>query len=325
MLDDTALLLERHFDTAFAAPEGVRQLRELILTLAMQGKLVPQDPTDPPASELLKEIEAEKRRLVKEGKIKKAKQLPEIQPEEVPYEIPIGWEWVRLADLFPDFQNGLSKRSSKEGIETIVIRLADIKNRDISLDETRSIELLEEEVEKYKLLQNDILITRVNGSVDLVGSFILIGDENNLTYCDHFIRMRFSNNKVDCDFLRKISFSKLLRKQIASKFITTAGQKTVNQGHISSLLLPLPPIPEQHRIVAKIDELMARCDELEKLRVQRDQQRITVHRAAIARLLDTTTQPATADFSEAWQFITHHFGDLYTVKANVAELRKAIL
>jgi type I restriction enzyme S subunit len=77
--------------------------------------------------------------------------------------------------------------------------------------------------------------------------------------------------------------------------------------------------------VAKIDELMARCDELEKLRVQRDQQRITVHRAAIARLLDTTTQPATADFSEAWQFITHHFGDLYTVKANVAELRKAIL
>lgn len=86
MPDDTALLLERHFETAFAAPEGVKKLRELILTLAMQGKLVPQDPTDPPASELLQEIEAEKQRLVKEGKIKKPKPLPEIEPEEVPYQ-----------------------------------------------------------------------------------------------------------------------------------------------------------------------------------------------------------------------------------------------
>jgi type I restriction enzyme, S subunit len=62
-------LLDRHFDTAFAAPDGIKKLRELILTLAMQGKLVPQDPKDPPASELLKEIESEKRRLVKEGKL----------------------------------------------------------------------------------------------------------------------------------------------------------------------------------------------------------------------------------------------------------------
>jgi type I restriction enzyme S subunit len=66
-------LLEQHFDTAFAAPDGIKKLRELILTLAMQGKLVPQDPNDPPASQLLKEIAAEKKRLVKEGKIKAPK------------------------------------------------------------------------------------------------------------------------------------------------------------------------------------------------------------------------------------------------------------
>ena len=87
-------LLEKHFDMAFAAPDGIKKLRELILTLAMQGKLVPQDPNDQPASELLKEIEAEKQRLMKEGKIKKPKQLPEIKPEEVPYQLPEGWEWV---------------------------------------------------------------------------------------------------------------------------------------------------------------------------------------------------------------------------------------
>lgn len=94
-----ARLLERYFDAAFAAPDGIKKLRELILTLAMQGRLVPQDPNDLPASELLKEIEVEKQRLVKEGKIKAAKPLPAIKPDEVPYKLPQGWEWVRLGDI----------------------------------------------------------------------------------------------------------------------------------------------------------------------------------------------------------------------------------
>jgi len=95
----TAELLEKYFDTAFAAPEGIKKLRELILTLAMQGKLVPQDPNEQPASELLQEIEAEKQRLVKEGKIKKPKSLPPMREEEKPYALPKGWEWVRLGNI----------------------------------------------------------------------------------------------------------------------------------------------------------------------------------------------------------------------------------
>ncbi len=93
-----AALLERYFDAAFAAPDGIKKLRELILTLAMQGKLVPQDPNDPPASELLKAIEAEKQRLVEEGKIKASKPLPAIKPEEVPYELPQGWAVLTIDD-----------------------------------------------------------------------------------------------------------------------------------------------------------------------------------------------------------------------------------
>ncbi|MFZ4729703.1 MAG: restriction endonuclease subunit S, partial [Pseudanabaena sp.] len=80
MNNETILLLEKYFDVAFAAPDGVKKLRELILSLAMQGKLVPQDPSDQSARELLKEIEAEKSRLVKDGKIKASKPLPEIKP-----------------------------------------------------------------------------------------------------------------------------------------------------------------------------------------------------------------------------------------------------
>ena len=86
--------------------------------------------------------------------------------------------------------------------------------------------------------------------------------------------------------------------------------------------IPLPPLAEQHRIVAKIDRLMTRCDELEKLRAERNQKRITIHTAALNRLL---TAKESNDFSTAWRFITQHFGELYSVKENVAELRKAIL
>ena len=90
MNSNTVKLLQKHFDTALETPDGVKKLRELILTLAMQGKLVPQNPKDQPASALLKEIEAEKKRLVKAGKIKKQEPLPPIKPEEVPYKLPTG-------------------------------------------------------------------------------------------------------------------------------------------------------------------------------------------------------------------------------------------
>lgn len=86
MNSKTMELLDRHFDTAFAAPDGIKKLRELILTLIMRGKLIPQDPNNPPASELLKEIEAEKARLVQAGKIKKPKPLPPIKSEEIHYQ-----------------------------------------------------------------------------------------------------------------------------------------------------------------------------------------------------------------------------------------------
>src|SRR5574344_1466835 len=107
---------------------GIKKLRELILELAVRGKLVPQDPNDEPASVLLERIDEEKARLVKEGKIKKSKPLPPISEEEKPFALPDGWEWVRLGYLMPQFQNGVSSRGDHNGVATIVLRLADIKD-----------------------------------------------------------------------------------------------------------------------------------------------------------------------------------------------------
>ncbi len=105
MNKQTARLLEQHFDTAFAAPDGIEKLREVILTLAMQGKLVAQDPNDPPASELLKEIEKEKCRISREGARtrRKEEKLPPIKPDEIPYELPKEWKLLRIGDVCHDW------------------------------------------------------------------------------------------------------------------------------------------------------------------------------------------------------------------------------
>jgi type I restriction enzyme S subunit len=106
------------------------------------------------------------------------------------------------------------------------------------------------------------------------------------------------------------------------KHLKSTAQPSISMGTIRDIDYPFPPLAEQHRIVAKIDQLMARCDELEKLRSDRTHALITVHTTAIARLL---TAKDSDDFSTAWHFITQHFGGLYSVKATVAELRKTIL
>jgi len=105
-------ILFEEFNTIASAPGGVAKLRELILSLAVQGKLVPQDPEDEPASVLFERIAAEKKRLVKEGKIKKAKPLPPVREEEVPYPILDGWVWTRLGKLIVSMTNGIYNPNS---------------------------------------------------------------------------------------------------------------------------------------------------------------------------------------------------------------------
>jgi type I restriction enzyme S subunit len=249
-----------HFDTLFTTEHSIDQLKQTILQLAVMGKLVPQDPNDEPASVLLQKIAAEKARLIKAGKIKKEKPLPPIAEDEKPFDLPDGWEWCRLDDLAPEFQNGASSRGDKDGSEVIVLRLADIKNWRVSLQDTRSLIIDSSTISRYLLQKDDVLIIRVNGSADIVGRFIICEGNYDAIYCDHFIRMRFLLPILNSSYLGILGSSDLVRKDISNLFISTAGQKTVNQKHIGSLKIALPPPAEQHRIVAKVDELMALCD-----------------------------------------------------------------
>jgi type I restriction enzyme S subunit len=293
MNKQTARLLEQHFDTAFAAPDGIVKLRELILTLAMQGRLVEQDPSDPPASELLKEIQAEKQRLVKAGKIKKPKPLPPIKPEEVPYELPKGWEWVRLPEVYFGIGNKQNQIQKKDYLERGLFPVIDQGKNFIA-----------------GYCNDNERIVKIDRPV------VIFGDHTKkIKYVEFDFVIGAEGVKILCPY--HAVFTKFLYFLIQSFDLTDRGYarhfKVLNEK-----LVPLPPFSEQQCIVARIDQLMARCDTLETLRKEREEKRFAIHAAAINQLLD-------APDGSAWNFIQQHFGELYTVKENVAELRKAIL
>src|SRR6056297_2460694 len=134
-------LIANNFDLLYDNPENVQKLRQAILQLAVSGKLVSQDPSDEPASELLKRIKTEKDRLIKEGKIKKQKPLPPIEPNEVPYELPEGWEWVKLGQISVNIHYGYTA-SAKENIKDVrLLRITDIQNGKVEWDDVPGCEI----------------------------------------------------------------------------------------------------------------------------------------------------------------------------------------
>ncbi len=311
---NTGELLEKYFDVAFAAPNGVKKLRELILSLAMQGKLVAKDPHDAPASELLKEIEAEKKRLVKDGKIKQSKPLPEIKPDEVPYDLPKSWEWVRLGQI-ANYNGRLNISPEEIEPETWLLDLEDIEKDTSRIIYRAKYSERQSKSTKSTFLMGDVLYGKLRPYLNKV----VVADTDGVCTTEIVPIVLFGN--IDSHF-----FKWALKRSAFLDYVNSLmyGVKMPRLGTEQAIISvhPLPPLAEQRRIVAKIDELMARCDELEKLRGNLNQKQITVHNAALNRLLTAKDQ---GDFNTAWQFITQHFGDLYSVKENVAELRKAIL
>ncbi|AYR21454.1 restriction endonuclease subunit S [Alcaligenes faecalis] len=312
----TAELLEKHFDTAFAAPDGIKKLRELILALAMQGKLVPQDPNDQPAKELLQEIEAEKQRLVKEGKIKMPKPLLSVTEEEKPYVLPQGWEWVRFGEIAQHNSGKTLDGGRNTGLPRKYITTSNVYWGKFQLNNVREMLIREDELDKCSARKGDLLICE-GGEAGRAAVWEL---PEEICFQNHVHRARLYKD-VNPYFAYRF-FEKINASGEINNYRKGVGISNMSSKALASIAFPLPPISEQHRIVAKIDELMARCDELEKLRNAQQGARLTVHAAAIKQLLNIAEPD---QHQRAQAFLAEHFGELYTVKENVAELRKAIL
>ncbi len=312
-------MLEKYFDTAFDAPDGIKKLRELILTLAIQGKLVPQDSSDQPASELLKEIEKEKEQLIKEKKIKKIAIQSEIKTEKIDFEIPKSWEWVKFGNIAHQITDGAHHTPTyiNEGVPFLSVK--DMSSGVLNFSNTRYISLEQhKDLAKRCNPQNgDLLLTKVGTT----GIPILINTDKEFSIFVSVALIKFPKQFISGDFLVWLINSPFVKKQSADG-TEGVGNKNLVLKKINNFTLLIPPLNEQKRIVEKINQLMALCDELEKLKEQKETKKLTVHKSAINQLLDSKDE---SNSQKGWHFISNHFNDLYTVKENVSELRSAIL
>ena len=172
------------------------------------------------------------------------------------------WESTLLDDLILFSGNGLSKRSGSGTLQT-VLRLADFKNAKRVSGKERSINLTEKEKEKYTLNQDDILIVRVNGSVEIAGIFIKYEYKNHEAYCDHFIRLCLDKEKVNPDYLIYLANSGEGRIYLKNSLSTSAGQNTINQKSVKGLRISLPSLKEQNEILKIVQSLFIKADGVE--------------------------------------------------------------
>ena len=255
----TAQLFADNFDTLAASPDGVAKLRELILQLAVQGKLVPQNPNDEPASVLLEKIEKEKAKLTKAGKLKKQKPLPPITDDEIPFDIPSDWEWSRLGNICTVVGGGTPKTShpeyfSDDGVPWLTP--ADLYNlKDVYISKgKRDISPLGLQKSSAQLLPEGSVLFSSRAPIGYVAiSKNGLATNQGFKSCVPYIK---EMNLFIYNFL-KASVKSIEANASGTTFKEVSGKV------VSVIKIPVPPLAEQKRIVAKVDTLMGLCDQLQ--------------------------------------------------------------
>ena len=238
-------------------------MQKSILQMAIQGKLVPQLPEEGTGEELFQQIQAEKQTLIKAGTIKKQKPLPEIAEDEIPFDIPVNWKWVYLLDVVEEkTTNGFSPKGVDYQTPVKNLTLTATTSGYFKADAFKYVDIQLEPDSKYWLKKNDLLIQRSN-SRELVGtSCIYTGEDNAYIYPDLMMKLRTMDN-VDVKYIDYVLKAPLTRSYYTKNASgTSESMPKINQGIVSATLIPLPPLAEQKRIVAKLEEILPLCARL---------------------------------------------------------------
>ena len=239
--------------------DQIKALRQTILSLAVRGKLVEQDPNDEPAAELVKRIAAEKARLVKAREIRNPKQVSAINADECFFDSPRGWEWKRLSEISRKIHYGFTASANNVIDAVRLLRITDIQDNSVDWVSVPGCEIGEKALPQFKLEKGDILVARTGGTI---GKSFLVQDVPVVAvFASYLIRVQGSHEIYD-RYLKLFLESPIywIQLQDGSR---GAGQPNVNGQTLGKMLFPLPPLAEQDRIVVKIDELMALCDRVE--------------------------------------------------------------
>ena len=311
-----------HFDRICDAPDAIPRLRRFILDLAVRGKLVEQDPTDEPAAELLKRIQETKAGLLKEGRIKKSTLLESIRASAVLFEIPSSWEWVRLGQVSNLITKGSTPTSYGHSYVLSGINF-------IKVEAIRDSKLIPENVTSYitketheflkrsQLASGDFLFSIAGsiGTCAIVTEALLPANTNQALAI-----IRGADAAFLIPFLQYSTRSSLLESALAKA--RGGAMNNISLEDVSNLLLALPPLAEQHRIVVKVDELMALCDRLEAAQTERESRRGKLAAASLHRLNNGADAE---EFREHARFHLRHLPRLTTRPEHIQQLRQTIL
>ncbi|WP_162055408.1 restriction endonuclease subunit S [Pontibacter pamirensis] len=323
------MLLLEQFEHLTLHPKNTARLKELVLQLAVQGKLTENwrrhNPDVEPANELLQRIEAEKAQLIKEKKIKREKPLEAILEDEVPFTLPESWDWCKFQSIQVEAQAGLERSKS---LQSVSYKYGYFKMNNIGADGRTDlsnivrVEANEEEVQKYELKIGDFLFNSRN-SKELVGKttvFLGVKESTPVLYNNNIIRVRFASD-VDPKFINYWFASPPAYKLKQSLVTATTNVAALYQGQLMSFTVPLPPLAEQEAIVARVEELMQKIEELERQTSERIQLKQHLGTAALQQLTAATDN----ELEQNWLFLEQHFQTMFDEAANVKKLRETIL
>lgn len=301
---------------------GIKKLRELILELAVRGKLVPQDPNDEPASVLLKQIAIEKACLGEAGTLKKQKPLPQVAKEEQPFEVPTGWEFIRLGTITNKIGSGSTPRGGKSAYVPSGIpflRSQNVWNYGLDMDDVAYISHeTHEKMSNTVVQENDILLNITGASLGRCAIYPEEIGEANVS--QHVTIIRPTNPAIR-QYLHYCILSPYTQALVWGRQVGMA-REGLSKKVLEQFEIPLPPLSEQHRIVSKVDELMALCDRLE----QQQSDSIEVHQTLVETLLGTLTRATShEEFAAAWARIAEHFDTLFTTEHSIDQLKQTIL
>ncbi|XCE77646.1 restriction endonuclease subunit S [Mangrovibacter phragmitis] len=252
--------ISQHFETLFTTEASIDALKQTILQLAVMGKLVPQDPNDEPASELLKRIEQEKAQLVKEGKIKKQKSLPPVSDGDKPFELPEGWETVYMQDISELITDGTHQTPKYTENGRPFVSAQCVKPFKFMPENCRFVS--EDDYQQYiknrKPEFNDILLSRVGAGIG--ESAVIDSDLEFAIYVSTGLIKPMKRN-INSNYL-VLWLNSPIGRGFSSKYTYGKGvsQGNLNLSLIRSFLVSLPPRLEQERIVSRVNELFSICD-----------------------------------------------------------------
>jgi len=314
--------LLKHFDQISEAPDAVPRLRRFILNLAVRGKLVEQDQTDEPASELLKRIEAEKEWLTKAGELRKHHTQP-LDEEQIAFTIPSAWSWTHLAQI--GIINPQNDSEDNAEASFVPMRMIYAEYRQPSEHEIRPWGEIRRGFTHFA--DGDVGLAKITPCFENGKSTVfrnLTGGIGAGTTELHIVRPIF----VVADYILIFLKSSHFIEAGIPKMTGTAGQKRVPKDYFAFSPFPLPPLAEQHRIVGKVDELMALCDELEAAQAKRERRRDRLGAATLHGLNNGDAIPETGTrptFEESARFYFNHLPRLTTRPDHIHQLRQTIL